>query len=60
MLWSRSRQRVGTNLSPKCVSELEARANVNEERLRLARQAGWIGGFGSGLLGALSVMKMMR
>jgi hypothetical protein len=33
---------------------------VNEDRLRLARQAGWIAGFGGGLLGTLSVAKMMR
>jgi hypothetical protein len=51
---------VGRDLDQMTIQELEASAKVNEERLRLARQAAWIGGFGSGLLGALSVAKMMR
>lgn len=51
---------VGLDLNEMSIPELEARANVNEERLRLARQAGWIAGFGGGILGALSVGKMLR
>jgi hypothetical protein len=50
----------GRDLDEMTIPELEARAAVNEDRLRLARQAGWIAGFGGGLLGALSVAKMMR
>jgi hypothetical protein len=42
------------------IPELEARAKLNEERLRLARQAGWLSGFGGGFLGALSVVRMMK
>jgi hypothetical protein len=31
------------------IPELEARAQTYEERLRLARQAGWFAGFGGGV-----------
>lgn len=51
---------VGRDLDEMTIPELEARAAVNEARLRLARQAGWIAGFGGGILGTLSVAKMMR
>jgi hypothetical protein len=51
---------VGRDINQMTIPELEARAKVNAERLRLARQAGWLGGFGGGLIGALSVAKMMR
>jgi hypothetical protein len=42
------------------IQDLESVVQVNKERLRLARQAAWIGGFGSGFLGALSVVKMLK
>jgi hypothetical protein len=48
------------NLDQMTIPELQARAQTNEERLRLARQAGWFAGFGGGFLGAVSVAKMMR
>jgi hypothetical protein len=48
------------NLDEMTLQELEARARMNEERLRIARQAGWIGGFGSGFFGALTVAKMLK
>jgi hypothetical protein len=48
------------NLDDMTIQELKALAQINEERLRLARRAGWIGGFGSGFLGALSVAKMLK
>ena len=42
------------------IQELEAIVQTNKERLRVARQTAWIGGFGSGFLGALSVVKMLK
>ena len=42
------------------IQELEAVVQMNKERLRLARQTAWIGGFGSGFLGTLSVVKMLK
>jgi hypothetical protein len=48
------------NLDDMTIQELKALAHINEERLRLARRAGWIGGFGSGFLGAISVAKMLK
>jgi len=42
------------------IPELEARLQVNEERLRLARQVGWLGGFGGGVVGVFSVAKMVK
>lgn len=47
-------------LDEMTIPELEARVRTNEERMRLARQAEWFAGFGSGFLGALSVAKMMK
>lgn len=51
---------VRRNLDNMTIQELKALAHINEERLRLARRAGWIGGFGSGFLGAISVAKMLK
>jgi hypothetical protein len=48
------------NLDQMSVAELEARAKLNEERLRLVLQASWLTGFGSGFFGAVSVAKMMK
>ena len=42
------------------VQELETVVQMNKERLRLARQTSWIGGFGGGFLGTLSVAKMLK
>jgi len=42
------------------VPELEAKVRMNEERLRLARQIGWLGGFGGGVVGVLGVAKMIK
>jgi predicted esterase len=42
------------------IQELETAIQSNKERLRLARQTAWIGGFGSGFLGALSVVKKLK
>jgi hypothetical protein len=42
------------------VPELEARVRMNGERLRLARQIGWLGGFGGGVVGVLGVAKMIK
>jgi len=47
-------------LDEMSISELEARVKMNEERLRLARQIGWLGGFGGGVVGVLGVAKMIK
>lgn len=48
------------NLDELTIPELEAMAQMNEQRLRIARQAGWFGGFGSGFLGTFTVAKMLK
>jgi hypothetical protein len=48
------------DLDEMSIPELEARLQVNEERLRLARQVGWLGGFGGGVVGVFSVAKMVK
>ena len=47
-------------LDEMSIAELEARVKMNEERLRLARQIGWLGGFGGGVVGGLGVAKMIK
>jgi hypothetical protein len=47
-------------LDEMTIPELEARVKMNEERLRLARKIGWLGGFGGGIVGVLGVAKMIR
>jgi hypothetical protein len=47
-------------LDEMSIAELEAKVKMNEERLRLARQIGWLGGFGGGVVGVLGVAKMVR
>lgn len=47
-------------LDDMSVPELEARVKMNEERLRLARQIGWLGGFGGGVVGVLGVAKLIK
>jgi hypothetical protein len=41
-----------------CLCEIVSK--MNKERLRLARQTSWIGGFGSGFLGTLSDVRQRR
>ena len=48
------------DLDEMSVPELEARVRMNGERLRLARQIGWLGGFGGGVVGVLGVAKMIQ
>jgi hypothetical protein len=47
-------------LDEMSIAELEAKVKMNEERLRLARQIGWLGGFGGGVVGVLGVAKMIK
>lgn len=47
-------------LDEMTVAELEARARMNQERLRLARRLGWFGGFGVGVVGTLGTHRMIK
>jgi hypothetical protein len=47
-------------LDQMTIAELESKARMNEERLRLARQLGWFGGFGVGVVGCIGLSKLVR
>jgi hypothetical protein len=42
------------------LDQMESKARMNEERLRLARQLGWFGGFGVGVVGCIGLSKLVR